>query len=480
MTAPRLLAILAALALLLSMTMLERERAGLAVDRLEIGETPVTLLRPAGGGPRPTVVVAHGYAGSRQMMRAISTTLARAGFAVAAFDFLGHGRHDRPMSGDVTSLEGTTAQLVAQTVALSEAVAARPDMGPVVALLGHSMATDVVVRAAEALGVDTVVAISMYSEAVTHLSPERLLILSGAQERRLRGVALDALRLVEPGAAEGVTVTEGPVERRAVAAPLVGHVGVLYAPAALRELRAWIAGGPPAGAVPPTGLWLAILLGATVALAWPTARLLGPVEPGVPPSRRTALLAILLPVAPALLAAALVPNLGGLMAFAPLGAALAAWGFVQGAVLWRAGLRPGRARALPTLLLLAWGLLFALLLDRYGAAFLPTGPRLPLAMLLLLGTLPFALAEAWLLRDAGWVLRVAARGAILATLLAAMLLRPALGVAFTVLPVLVLFWLVYGLAGRWVGRRAAPASTGLALGLALAWALAASTPLLAA
>ena len=61
-----------------------------------------------------------------------------------------------------------------------------------------------------------------------------------------------------------------------------------------------------------------------------------------------------------------------------------------------------------------------------------------------------------------------------------MLLAPRLGIAFTVLPVMVLFWCVYGLAGRWVAARTGPATSGLALGLILAWAIAASTPLVAA
>jgi len=54
-----------------------------------------------------------------------------------------------------------------------------------------------------------------------------------------------------------------------------------------------------------------------------------------------------------------------------------------------------------------------------------------------------------------------------------------LGLSFTALPVLVLFWLIYGTATQWIvvarGRRA-----GVALGIWLAWALAASTPLFAA
>ena len=67
----------------------------------------------------------------------------------------------------------------------------------------------------------------------------------------------------------------------------------------------------------------------------------------------------------------------------------------------------------------------------------------------------------------------------LAILLCAMLISPRLGIAFTVLPVMVLFWLIYGLAARWVRARGDPWSTGLAMGVILAWSIAASTPLVA-
>jgi hypothetical protein len=49
-----------------------------------------------------------------------------------------------------------------------------------------------------------------------------------------------------------------------------------------------------------------------------------------------------------------------------------------------------------------------------------------------------------------------------------------------VLPVIVLFFLVYGLLGRWTGRASTAATTGLGLGIILAWALGVTFPLFAA
>jgi hypothetical protein len=469
----------------LGVFMLERQRAGLSMEEVRLASSPVTLWRTEKQASGPLVVVAHGYAGSRQMMQPTAIALARSGFVVAAFDFHGHGRHPEPMSADVTSLEGTTAQLVEQTLAVANAARELEGATGPVALVGHSMATDVVIRAAEKMeDVAAVVAISMYSDAVTPEFPEKLLIVSGAWEGRLREVALERLRLVEPDAKEGETVVAGDVARRAVAAPLVGHVGVLYSRTTLQEARDWIGramGRPATGEVPNVGPWLILLLAALVALAWPLAGLLGP--PTAPKRRRG--LAVWLPIAapaiPALAAATLVPDgLLGLSAFGGLVAFFGVWGVLQIALLWREELRPQAGQATGFLLLLVWGLgLFAPALDRYGASFVPTGPRIEVMLLLLAGTMPFCLGDALVTRGVGWVPWIVARIAPLAALLAAMALSPRLGIAFTVLPVLVLFWLVYGLAGRWIAARSGPGMTGLALGIILAWALAASTPLVA-
>ncbi len=463
--------------------MLERQRAGLEYEQLRLASSPVTVWRSAETGTGPLVVVAHGFGGSRQMMQSLAITLARAGFVVAAFDFYGHGRHPEPMDRDITSLDGATAQLVDQTVAVARAARnLRGVTGPT-AFVGHSMATDIVIRAAERIDdVAAVVAISMYSDAVSPRSPKTLLIVSGAQETRLREVALDRLHQVDPGAGEGETVTKGGVSRRAVAAPWVGHVGVLYSPTTLAETRNWIVDATrreSRGALAHVGPWLISLLVAIVALAWPLAGLLGHPKAWIAPGGRTVLIAFAVPIAPALAAAVLFPEGAlGLSAFGALTAFFGVWGVIQLALLWRAGLRPPPVSPAGVVLLLLWGLgLFAPALDRYGAAFVPTGPRIPVMVLLMAGTVPFCLADAVLIRGSGWLPWAAARGLPLATLLGAMLLEPHLGLAFTVLPVMVLFWLVYGLAGRWVAARTGPTTSGLALGLILAWAIAASTPI---
>ncbi|MCU0909374.1 MAG: alpha/beta hydrolase [Rhodobacteraceae bacterium] len=76
----------------LAVVMLERDRAGLEISRFDVFDTPVTFYTLP-GSDGPAVVVTHGFAGSRQIMEAWSLTLARAGYRVLAFDFMGHGRN---------------------------------------------------------------------------------------------------------------------------------------------------------------------------------------------------------------------------------------------------------------------------------------------------------------------------------------------------------------------------------------------------
>ncbi len=408
------------------------------------------------------------------MMEAISLTLARAGHTVVAFDFIGHGRHPAPLSSAIETLTGTTEDLVRQTLAVIKQAQLRTGLVDV-SLVGHSMATDVIVRAAERLETtEAVVAISMYSDAVTPTHPDRLLVVSGAFENRLRQVALEAVSQIGP-AQEGETVTSGDIARRAVSAPMVGHVGVLWSPFTLTEIAAWL-GGP---AVPvTTGKWIAALLVSILILFRALVHLLPvtapPRQPGI---GRAVLAASVAAIGAGGVAMTGVPLIG-LAGFGALGLAFGVWGFLVLLIL-RIPPRLSGPDIFAGLLLVAWGLgVFALALDRYGAAFLPTGPRLSLALLLLPATLAFGLADRSLVHGRGLLARIALRIPFLLAFTLAMIASPTeLGLVFTVLPVMVLYWLVYGTMAMWVAHRTGPMGAGLGSGMILAWAIAASTPL---
>lgn len=481
------LASIAVLMVLISLVMLEGARWGIERRDLAIGDTRATLYRLDDVTPRPLVVIAHGFAGSRQMMESIALTLARAGLAVVSFDFVGQGRSPLGMSPDVTVIEGTTVQLVAQTKAVIAAAEALPGVTGPAALLGHSMATDILVRSARDLPeVETVALISMYSDVITPAHPARLLIVSGAQEGRLREVALEAVAQIAL-AEEGQTVGSGGVRRRAVSAPYVGHVGVLWSPTTLRETRDWLteaANLPRSRTLAFTGPWIALLLAAIVALYRPLAQLLpSRPTPALEVSPRLFLALLILPALPAAAAAlAFTEPVLGFAAFGRLALFFGVWGGLQLAVLRHFMRLPLRFDPAAFGLLLFWALgAFALALDRYGAAFLPTGPRLPLMLLLAAGTLPFMLAKCLLAHGAPLWRRGLLALVPLVALAATMFAAPAeMGLLFTVIPVFLLFLLVFGLMARWTAPRSGPLTLGLALGIILAWSIAASTPLFSA
>jgi len=486
----RLVVLLLGLAVALAaIWQLEAQRAGLEISTLRVGETPVTRTaqHEAEG---PVVVVAHGFAGSRQMMQAYANDLARAGYRVWSFDFEGHGRHPRPMSGDVDSLDGTTKRLVDQTRDVLDAALAREGWTGQAALLGHSMATDIIIRAALAdERVGPVVAISAFSQAVTETRPENLLLISGQWEPGLRDFARKAVAMVDAGAGEGDTARAEGVVRRAVVAPLAEHVGVLHSRAGRAEAVAWLDaayGRSSDVSVGMTGPWFLALMAAIVALAWPASNLLPMRAPDLPAplsGRRFALVVLGPALAAPLLAVQVDTQVLPVLVADYLALHLALFGAMQLALLARFGLWPRGWSVLAVLALLAWGLgVFGVALDRYAANFWPTPERATIIAALALGAVPFMLADAALTlagRAPLWQ-RLAARAGFIASLALAVLLdTERLFFLAMIAPVIVLFFLVYGLMGRWVAARAGLAGTGVALGLILAWALGVSFPLFA-
>lgn len=467
----------------LSLWTLEKARSGIEVTRVDVGDTPVTRYarRDADG---PPVVVAHGFAGSRQIMQAYSLALARAGYVAFAFDFQGHGRNPVPMSGDVTSVDGTTRLLVDQTLSVIDGIGAEAP----VALLGHSMATDILVRVALQTPEDEpLVLISAFSQAVTGSEPDKTLLIAGAWEPGLRDFALKAARMVDPGAAPGQTVEAAGITRRAVIAPNVEHVAILHSRVALAETVDWLnrfSGRSDTAAIPRTGWALLALLGALVALALPLARLLPPRDTAAPAltARRFALAVILPAVLAPLVAVPLNPGWLPVLVADYLALHLFIYGLVQLAVLRWAGLRPGPLVPLAAVLLLVWGLgVFGFALDRYGANFWPGPGRAWLLAALITGAIPFGLSDATLAHHAPLWQRVLARLGFFASLALAVALDfEGLFFVVMIVPVILLFFFVFGTMGRFVAARAGAAAPGLALGVILGWALGVSFPLFAA
>lgn len=478
---------------LVAVFQLEQSRAGLQISDLSIGTTPVTLYQPTpqSSQPGPIIVVAHGFAGSRQIMQSYSLALAQAGYRVLAFDFEGHGRNPQPMSGDVTSITGTTALLVAETRRVI-AYARRLPGDNRIALLGHSMATDIIIRASiaeTAAGdpVQAVVAISMFSQAVTADTPQQMLVISGQWEGFLRKSGLDAARQVDPSAIEGARAVSGPVRRATMVAPGVEHVGVLFSTPAVKAAQDWfdVAFGQQSQSTPtPRGWWILALLAGIVLGFHPIVAKLPatPAAPAIPTGRFIRAVLIPMAIAP-LMITPFYRNFLPVLVADYLMLHLALFGLVQLALL---GIWPRwqiKAAALSALILILWGIVvFGFALDRYAANFWPTWQRLPIIAALCLGCIPCMVADSYLTQAGRAPLwrRIAARLALFASLGLAAVLKPDdLTFVLIVLPVFVLFFAVHGLMGRWIARQSGALAAGVGLGLCLAWALGVSFPLFA-
>ena len=465
--------------------------------------TPVTLFRPAGGGIGPAVVIAHGFSGSRPLMRSFALAFAANGYVSATFDFSGHGLNPRPLVGSITREDGATRRLVDD---VEDVVAfVRPLGDGRLALLGHSMASDIVVRAAQARSdVSATIAVSMFSPAVTAQTPRNLLVIAGDWEGPLKREALRVLALADPLQPSQPDRTVGDPAagggRRVTFSPHVEHVGVLYSEHSLREALAWLDGSfgvrrtaPPV--VPVLGPWVAGLLAGTILLAWPLSRLLPRVSPqpagaGLP-WRRAWILLVPMVVTPLAVRAApthVLPVLVGDY----LVAHFLVYGLVSlGALLvlrWKGMLPPRVAISLAALAAATAGVLayaaagIAWPLDRFVTSFFPAPHRLFLLAALCVGTLPYFVADEWLTRGAQAArgLYVASKAAFLVSLGLAVALDPGrLFFLIVIVPVMVPFFAAFGLVSTWTFRRTnSPLVAGLANAVVFAWAIGVTFPLL--
>jgi alpha-beta hydrolase superfamily lysophospholipase len=490
--------VLALLLVALCVWQLEADRRGILIMDMAVGTTPATAYRPMGNEPAPVVVIAHGFAGSRQLMESFALTLAQAGYIAVSFDFQGHGRNPVPMSGDVTAIDGTTQLLMDELARVSDAALALPGADGRLALLGHSMASDIVVRQAiRDPRVGAVVALSMFSLAVTADAPVNLLVIAGEWEAMLAAEALKAVQLAEGDAGFAHTVGDpaAGTGRRAVLAPNVEHVGVLYAPVSMAESRTWIdaAFGRTASDTMPVlerGGWIALLMAATIALAWPLAGLARRFRAERPPVRLSRGAFLLATLGPAVAAPLILWPFD--TTFLPVLVAdyLALHFAVQGGLALVLVARGGALAFDRTALLLAlpvavFGIVvFGGMLDRYVAAFFPTAERAAIIAAMACGAVPFMLADAYLTeggRAPLWRVLVVRAAALASLALAVALDFEGLFFLVIILPVILLFFLLFGMAGGWIGRMThRPAAAGIGLGLFLAWALGVTFPLFAA
>lgn len=493
----------------LALVNLFRADAGVTAKHTMLGPTPITVFRSATADEsqaKPVVLIAHGFAGSQQLMKPFAVTLARNGFIAVTFDYYGHGRNLEPLRGDVTKVEGATQKLVDQTRAVAELALGLPDASGELALLGHSMASDIIVRYAQTdPRVDATIAVSMFSPVVTAEAPKNLLVIVGALEGFLKEEALRVLALVTDEPLPGETVeSPGTAELRRVAiAPGVEHVGVLYSETSMVEASEWLQRiYPRQGALPglgyrdTRGAWIVLLLLGLCALAWPLARCLPQVSTpplGASLPWKQLLPAALLPAIATPLALFWFPAdflgvlVGGYLAvhFAVYGllTLLCLWWLKREAEAQSGTTHWGRFALASTLTTVVAAGVISMALNRYVTSFAIPTLRIPLLLVMLAGTLCYFLADEWLAHGS----RTARGGHLFTRCCFLLSLGIAVALSFEdlfflviIAAVIIIYFLVYGLFSRWVYQATGhPAVGAVANAVAFAWALAAVFPLMA-
>lgn len=490
-------AVLAAVAILVGLWRLEAAEAGLVVTRTRVGAIPVTVFARTATEPAPVVVVAHGFAGSQQLMLPFAVTLAQNGFRVVTFDFPGHGRNPAPLTGGLADNDARNAVLMEAMDAVVGFARGLPGGGQM-ALLGHSMASDVVVRYARAHPeIEATVAVSLFSPGVTAASPRNLLVIAGALEpEMIRDEGLRIARMAAGDAArqrETFGRFEDGTARRSTLSGGVEHIGVLFSRQSLVEAVDWLDqafGRQGNGWIDARGPWLGLLYAGLVALAWPLSGLLPRVSAvplgaglgwrGLLPL--AALPVLLVPLILWRVPTDFLPSLLGDY----LTVHYAVYGVLTVAGLWLLR-RPVRGRAPPVRFLLATALVagycigaVGLPIDRYVTSFtLPPG-RVPIMLAVLVGTLLYSAADEWATRGPGarWGAYGMTKACFVLSLVLAIGLNPArLFFLVIIVPVILLFLVVYGLFSGWAYRRTGhPLVGAVAVALAFAWAIAATFP----
>lgn len=457
---------------------LAQAQGGGEVRTASVDGIPVTVYSP--GGQQPTVIVAHGFAGSAQMVEPLALGLTRAGFTVVTFDFPGHGENGAALPGDAADRRASWDLLTEPLAEVVDWTLVQPEVDRSrLSLLGHSMGAGAVVAYAvdDAQGDGTIgatVALSLPSADAVPLGepsvPADLLLLHGSLEpEQFATAALEALQAGYPDAVPGVTYGE-PAEgtaRRADTIPGVEHIGILFTGATLDASVSWLSDAlghsPSPTHLSPVLLWAVLaLVGAGLVMA-PLARLLlgsgvrPSWDPEPPPVKgRTALLVTVVAAALASGGAWLLGPLadqvpvavGGYLAawFACAGVLIGGWWVVRRSdtdpwpvVTWRSLIGALVLASLAALAVVIPG-------SMSWSAFSLVGARTWTAVLLLVVFLVFFGADELMMRRASVGRRVglvvASRLIAVAVLLAGIPLLGAPGFLILVLPLLLLFLLV--------------------------------------
>lgn len=218
---------------------------GLEVINLHTTNPPVMVIAPSSSIPasHPTVLIAHGFAGSSVLMRGFALTLAHAGYTTISWDFEGHGANPNPL---LETSESSDLLRNAE-VALADAETTGFVDPHHIAILGHSMGSGVALSYGFSHP-DTyaTIAISPAGQSVSPTLPHNLLLMAGSLEPQF---ASNADQLLTMAGGEGGDPVMGTA-RKLVIVHNVEHISILFSPGAHQAARLWLDDtfGPQPGA----------------------------------------------------------------------------------------------------------------------------------------------------------------------------------------------------------------------------------------
>ncbi|HTO07868.1 MAG TPA: alpha/beta fold hydrolase [Myxococcota bacterium] len=388
---------------------------------LEFGQTP------AFDPPVPVVILCHGFSGDTAMTSALARRIAKAGYAVVAIDFRGHGENQNPFE-----VGGDGIQLRQDIDAALLYARSQPRFdGQRIALAGHSMgAFAVLSHAQHDPGVAAVIALSGAGAARGPYTPPNTLLIWAANDPPGLRKAARELAAKLAGLEQLVAdKTYGDVDHgtgvRMSEVPGVDHILVLYSAETARRIVEWLGEtlGPGAGPAETPGPdprfpWIGLGLGALVVLAFGLPRALAPLAPrmGLAPVSRPlthlVLLLLALAAAVAIQAGADAVTTRGAFGFVPLEAGRQLFEFfaLAGVILLALGARRRAATAdglsdprtwltAGALFLAVYAVVGTLVLPLWNL--FPATHRLVWALVVSGLMLPYFAASEWLLRGAG-------------------------------------------------------------------------------
>lgn len=203
---------------------------GLVMRSFSRDNVPMLYVAPKNQDNIPGVLVAHGFAGSKQLMLGYAHTLAHAGYGVLLWDFGGHGANTIPLKfGSLQEyIDVATAALLEQPQIDASRLAS----------LGHSMGSGAVISAAikDSQNFAATVAVSPTGKGVTSVTPRNLQLQAGSWEP---GFVANAEKLLQAAGGENQNLATGK-GRELIIVPNAEHITILFRDASHQAALKWL------------------------------------------------------------------------------------------------------------------------------------------------------------------------------------------------------------------------------------------------